>query len=247
MPRDSKRTCSRIFTPVAEAQAILEQISKIFFQQASFLHISIITAFLFQNSRSRNGLVPCFLMEGPWRSHCEGTWNSSCWPYSLWAHHPKPPDRGEFFWGLFFVFTESHLVQCEFPNLGFLKKTHIDLLHNLFSPIKNGNGGIRGKVTAGVGNHTTVTGAFLPLTHLLLQILDLLGQPPKATRSRRFADAVTVLIEEIRIDMMIDVCAIGAHIHRFSGIASKKNKADKKKEYWRCGKENKKKKGKNTN
>ena len=60
--------------------------------------------------------------------------------------------------------------------------------------------------------------------HLLLQILNLLGQPPKATRSRCFADAVTVLVEEISIDMMIDVCAIGAHIHRFSSIASKTNR-----------------------
>jgi len=41
---------------------------------------------------------------------------------------------------------------------------------------------------------------------------------------------VTVLVEEIRVDMMIDVCAIGAHIHRFSGIASKKQ-TNKKKEY----------------
>ena len=91
------------------------------------------------------------------------------------------------------------------------------------------------------GGGTITTGGLV-----LLQILDLLRQPPKATRSRRFADAVTVLVEEIRIDMMIDVCAIGAHIHRFSSIASKK-KADRKKEYWICGKENKKERETNTN
>lgn len=78
-------------------------------------------------------------MEGPWRSHCEGTWNS-CWPYSLWAHHPKPPDRGEFFWGLFFfVFTESHPVQCEFPNLGVLTQLTSTYSQSFFPQSKWGD------------------------------------------------------------------------------------------------------------
>ncbi len=75
-------------------------------------------------------------------------------------------------------------------------------------------------------SHVVMTplGAFHP-TGILLKILDdTLRQPPKATRSSRFADTVTVLVEEISIHMMIDVCTIGTHIHRFSSIAWRKKK-----------------------
>lgn len=153
MHRDSKWTCSRIFTPVAKAQAILEQISKIwvfFFSKPLFFTSPLSQPSFFKTVEVAMILCHAFSWKAPGGHIAKG--REILVGLTRCEHTTQSLLIGVNFLVLYWKSSSPVWVS----KLRSSEKTHIDLLHNLFSPVKNGR--IRGKVTAGVGNHTTVTG-----------------------------------------------------------------------------------------